>query len=201
MSLRLSRAIAVAITTLLATGGSLFAQADLSLTFSGGPDGVGCGGAGGCGGLIPIAPGSHAVYSITIANLGPGSANGVVAKVTFPPKTSIPNFGPPGSETCSSSTVSGQPTLTCTQATLGAGSSFAVVIILNLAIDYPWQSPLVATGSVTSTTPDPNLLNNSTAVTLPVTPPPSVPALDIRFLVLLCFSLAAVAIVKLSQST
>jgi len=173
--------------------GSAFAQADLSLTFVGGPNGVGCAGVGsGCGGNIPIAPGGQAVYELTVVNNGPASADGVIVTATFPPGTSIAGPGSLPIFGCSSSIVAGSPTVTCTQASLPIGGSIAVAIGINLAPDYPWQDGLAATATVTSSTPDPVSANDTVTENLVVQAPLTTPALDPRALAVLIVALAFV---------
>jgi uncharacterized repeat protein (TIGR01451 family) len=146
---------------------SAFAQADLSLIFSGGPEVLGCVGVGTCGPGRPVAPGSVAEYGFLVLNNGPSAALGVVVTVTFPAGTTIA----PLVVGCASSRVAGNPTVTCTQSSLAAGGSFAGDIIIGLANDYPWQNGLTATASVTSSTPDPVSSNNSVTDHLVVQPP------------------------------
>lgn len=186
----------------IGTSVSGIAQADLSLTFVGGPNGSGCGGGGGgCGGTIPIAPGGQALYELIVRNNGPVAAANIVVTITFPPKISINPPAPSTPLSCSSSVVNGNPTLTCTQMTLASGDTSAIAILINLASDYPWQNGLSATASVTSSPSDPNMSNNSVTVNLAVEPPTAIPLLDGRSLMLLVAMLAIVGLVAMSRAS
>ena len=66
------QAIVLAAITLLGVASAALAQADLAVTFSGGPNFSGCGGCG--GGLYPIAPGGQALYELIVKNRGPATA-------------------------------------------------------------------------------------------------------------------------------
>ena len=169
-------------------------QADLSLIFAGGPEWIGC--VDTCGPGRPVAPGSVAEYGFLVFNSGPSAALGVVVTITLPVGITIAPLSPG----CSSSLVAGHPTVTCTQASLAAGGSYAEDIIVGLANDYPWQNGLTATASVTSSTPDPVSSNNSVTDHLVVDPPVWIPALDPRVLAVLIAVLALVGVVGVSRT-
>ncbi|HXH90900.1 MAG TPA: hypothetical protein VNN25_04905 [Thermoanaerobaculia bacterium] len=176
---------------------SAMAQADLSLTFSGGPEFIGTVGVGTGGPARPVAPGSVAEYGFLVFNSGPAAALGVVVTITFPVGITIAPLNSPG---CSSSLVAGNPTVTCSQASLASGGSYAGDIVVGLANNYPWQNGLTATASVTSSTPDPLSSNNSVTDHLVVDPPVWIPAMDTRVLAALIAVLALVGVVSVSRT-
>ncbi len=176
----------------IGSAGSGLAQTDLSLLdFVGGSN-------GGNAGNIPIAPGGQALYGLVVWNPGPVPATNIVVVVTFPPKTTINNAGPPP-WSCSSAIVNGNRTLTCTLASLASADTVGLVIVIDLATDYPWQNGLSATATVTSTPADPNMSNNSKTVNLAVEPPTAIPALDTRSLTLLIAMLAVAGLTAISR--
>jgi trimeric autotransporter adhesin len=145
----------------LATPASTLAQADLSLTFSGGPNGSNCPGSGPCGGSLPIAPGGQALFGLIVSNNGPGAASGIIVTVTFPPDVVINTPTSISPLTGSSSVVGGNPTLTCVQAGMVSGGSSTVAVVMNLDPDYPWENGLSAAASVAATSVDPVSSNNT----------------------------------------
>src|SRR5438552_3293816 len=84
---------------------------------------------------------------------------------------------------------------------LGQRHTVGLVIVIDLATDYPWQNGLSATATVTSTPADPNMSNNSKTVNLAVEPPTAIPALDARSLALLIAMLAIAGLTALSRTT
>ena len=190
--------LAVAVLICLAGTPLAFAQADVSVELTGGSDG-----SGGPGPVEPsytIKPGGYAVYGLTVRNQGPNTATGVIATVVFPPDTSIDTVSiGSGTASCASAIVSGNPTVTCTAASLAATGSFFVLIRLNLDADYPWQNGLFASASVTSAVADPVPSNNTATVNLYVAPPPGAaqaPILDVWSTALLIAILAIAAVIR-----
>lgn len=153
---------------MLVTVPELFAQADLSLDFTGQNNGTGC--PASCGAQTPIAPKGQALYDLTVHNTGPGTSSNVAVVMNFASNTTIDHFTPTPGMTCTSSVVAGAPTLTCSIASVSVGALPSVVVTLNLNSNY--SSPtIVATATVSSATGDPVPGNNSATVTLPVTLP------------------------------
>ena len=186
---------------LLTIAASLFsrpcwAQTDVSISLSGTSYSVIC---EGCPPPNPIRPGGMAFYTFVVTNKGPAPANDVTATLTLPPLTEVIHVFPlsPTGPTCSSSNVSGQPTVTCTRSQMTVGASFAEAVDVRLDPTYPWQLPLVATASVTSTTPDSVSSNNTVSFVLPVAPPLTIPTLSQVAALLLILTLALVGVAVL----
>ena len=91
MTVKLTKRIALATVVFVVGAARAQAQADLSLDFAGGPNGLGGGGGGGI--EMPIIPGGQAGYGLLVTNNGPTMATGVIVTMTFPAKTSIGNAG------------------------------------------------------------------------------------------------------------
>jgi uncharacterized repeat protein (TIGR01451 family) len=124
-------------------------SADLSLTKSDAPD--------------PVLSGSTLTYSLLVNNLGPGPANGVVVTDTLPAGTAFSSCG----------TSQGVCTFLAgiVTANLGTiGSSGAATVTIVVTVTAPGGSTLTNTGTVSSTTPDPNAGNNSSTITTTVNP-------------------------------
>jgi uncharacterized repeat protein (TIGR01451 family) len=103
-------------------------------------------------------PSSTIHYRVTVNNLGPSDAEGVVVTVNLPPLKSGYYVSDDGG--CTLSNV----TLTCPIGTFVAGGPTRTIFI-----DWFVQGakfPVDASASVTSATPDPNLANNSASFTV-----------------------------------
>ncbi len=128
-------------------------SADLSITKTDTPD--------------PVAPGSNLSYTITASNAGPSNAATVVLNDTLPAGTTFVSLSSPGGWSCTTPAVGAVGTVSCSIATLAAGSA---VFTLTVAVD-PSVVPatvLSNTATVTSTTADPNTGNESATATTTV---------------------------------
>ena len=134
-------------------------SADLSLVKTVSPD--------------PVTPGRPVTYTLTVHNAGLSDATGV--QVTDPLPAALLNASAPG---CT--IVAG--TLSCPLGTLASGATTTVTVTATVAPDVD-PSGVSNTASVTATTPDPDLSNNSSTVSagtaqanLSVTKKPSAPS-------------------------
>ena len=119
------------------------AQADLSVTNSGSPN--------------PVTAGNNITYTQSATNNGPGPANAPVFTETLPANTSSVSLTGPAGWTCAG--------LTCTDTTTmasGTMANFTFVVKVNTTVAQ--GSTITQTDSVSSTTNDPNLGNNSATV-------------------------------------
>jgi uncharacterized repeat protein (TIGR01451 family) len=120
------------------------ASADLALTFT--------------SDTPTTKPSSTIHYKVTVNNLGPSDASGVVVTVNLPPLKSGYYVSDDGG--CTLSNV----TLTCPLAVVTAGSPTRTIFI-----DWFVQGskfPVIASASVASPTPDPVAGNNSATVSV-----------------------------------
>jgi uncharacterized repeat protein (TIGR01451 family) len=119
--------------------------------------------------------GFNITYAITVSNLGPSAAANVVlsdpvpAAADTPPDTTFVSFaqntGP--MFTCSTPSGGGTGTVNCTLATLAAGATATFTLVVKVNADVREGTTVTNKASVSSTTSDPNLSNNSaTATTL-----------------------------------
>jgi uncharacterized repeat protein (TIGR01451 family) len=117
----------------------LVPRADLSITLAEASD--------------PVAPGAAAVYTISITNDGPTSADGVtVSNPTPPGLVFVSNTGD-----CTTA-------FPCGLGTVGVGQSRTITATFQLPVDYAGPNPITDTASVASTTTDPDPANNETSV-------------------------------------
>jgi uncharacterized repeat protein (TIGR01451 family) len=108
----------------------------------------------------PIVPGREATFTLAATNNGPSTARGVSVSDQLPAQFSFSSASPG----CSAA----GGTLTCTIAELALGASHAFTVTGRVASSV--TECLANTATVTSTTPDPNTANNSSAVCPPVEP-------------------------------
>jgi uncharacterized repeat protein (TIGR01451 family) len=105
-----------------------------------------------------IVPGTTAVFTINVTNLGPSNAQSVT--VNDPTPAGLTFGGNSGD--CTSP-------FPCAFASLQAGESRQIVVTFNVPAGFS-GSTVTNTATVTSTTPDPVTSNNTSTVTAPVTP-------------------------------
>ncbi|NEA30657.1 DUF11 domain-containing protein [Streptomyces sp. SID13031] len=107
------------------------------------------------------APGEVVKYTLTIRNNGPSDAEQVRIADSLPAGLTLVKVEAPAPATC---TAAGQD-ITCTTDRL-AGKS-ALVVTITAALDSAYQGdPLVNKAGVSSTTPDPDLSNNTDTATV-----------------------------------
>ena len=113
------------------------------------------------------AAGSNLTYNINVTNNGPSDASSVTMMDTLPPNTTFVSESQPTGPafTCTNPPSGGTGTVSCSIATLTAGTSATFSIVVQIAAAAP-VGPSSNTATVTAATTDPNSGNNSsTAVT------------------------------------
>ena len=122
--------------------------------------------------IVKTAPaaatnGSNLTYTITVTNNGPSDAASVTMADTLPANTTFVSESQPTGPafTCTNPPPGGTGTVSCSIATLTAGTSATFSIVVQIALAAP-LGPSSNTATVTTATTDPNPTNNSsTAVT------------------------------------
>jgi uncharacterized repeat protein (TIGR01451 family) len=126
-----------------------FGQADISVTKTDSPD--------------PAHVGQNLTYTITVANGGPASANGVVMTDTLPKNAGFGSFA----TSQGSCTLKPQKRLvTCTLGSVASGAHATVTIVVKPTA----KGKITNTATATSIDPDPNLANNTGTAVTKVTP-------------------------------
>ncbi|WP_454055334.1 SdrD B-like domain-containing protein [Clostridium sp. Marseille-Q7071] len=108
----------------------------------------------------PVAPGGVLTYTIIVLNAGPSNAENVVLTDNIPPSIIEPEFSIDGGVT-----FDPWPG-TLSIGTLPAGTSR--VILIRGTVSLSAKGCIVNKANVTSTTPDPNLLNNTSSACVEV---------------------------------
>ena len=114
--------------------------------------------------------GNNVTMTAAVSNLGPSAASGVVFTETVPANTKVATtFVPPSGWACNSLPANSVPgtVLTCTLATFAPTGATPVnfPMVLQVLSGTASGTVISADASVTSTTPDPNSLNNESIAT------------------------------------
>ncbi|HET8796740.1 MAG TPA: hypothetical protein VFO89_03575, partial [Thermoanaerobaculia bacterium] len=130
-----------------------FATADLAITKTDSPD--------------PVIAGESLTYSITVTNNGPDPASSASWSDTLPAGTTFVSLSSPGGWSCTTPAVGANGTVSCSIASLGAGSAnFTLVVAVSPSVAA--ATVLSNTATVTSSTADGNSANNSATATTTV---------------------------------
>lgn len=105
-----------------------------------------------------VNAGQAVTYTLTVSNLGPATANGVVVQDTLPGGETLVSASGAG-WTCSQA----NGVITCTLSSMAAGASSVITVNVNAP---PNGGVYTNTATVSSSTPDSNLSNNSSSATL-----------------------------------
>jgi len=139
----------------------LFLLADLSIVKSDGAD--------------PVQVDSDLVYTITVANAGPDAAANVSWSDPLPAGTTFVALAAPGGWSCSTPAVGAGGTVSCSIASLPAGSE-AFTLTVHVGAGFPGGTLLANGATVASATADPALANNTEGETTTLLSPATVAA-------------------------
>jgi uncharacterized repeat protein (TIGR01451 family) len=131
-------------------------RADLKITKSDSPD--------------PVKSGNNITYTINVTTAGPSDAQYVVMSDTVPANTTFVSMTAPVDWTCSTPSFGGTGTVSCSRATLPAGSStqtFTMIVKVNQEFTGASISN-TATVSSTTSEPSPDSNSNTTSTTTAV---------------------------------
>ena len=148
---RLSLVPAAVLLTLLAgvSPAAGQASADLSVTKVDDPD--------------PVAAGSSLVYTVTVSNEGPDSADNVTLDDPLPAGTTFQSLASPAGWSCSTPAAGANGTVSCSAATFATGSAvFTITVTVDSGVAN--GTVLTNTATATSTTPDPHPGTESASV-------------------------------------
>jgi uncharacterized repeat protein (TIGR01451 family) len=109
---------------------------------------------------IPVQAGNNITYTQVVTNSGPSTATGASLTEVTPPNTTFQSVSSPAGWTCSTPVVGGTGTISCTNPSVAPGAgTFAVAVKVNAGT--PHGTAINDTATVSSTTADPNLANNT----------------------------------------
>ncbi len=115
-----------------------------------------------------VLAGNSITYTQTITNNGPAAATGVSFTEPTPGPTTFESVLAPAGWTCTTPAVGSTGNVVCNDtASLGSATSADIVIVVNVPANTA-GGPVTANSSVTATTSDPNLSNNSTTLVIGV---------------------------------
>ncbi len=136
-------------TATMAIGVASAGQADLSVTNAASPN--------------PVIAGQNITFSQIVANGGPGPASSVLLTETLPANTTFVSLSGPGTWSCTSITP-----YTCSIASLAASATGNFTLVVKVNPTAASGSTISDTASVSGSTSDPNLGNNSASTSVQV---------------------------------
>ena len=131
----------------------LFQVADLAITKVDTPD--------------PVTAGNNLTYTITVTNNGPDAAASASWSDTLPAGTTFVSLPTVAGWSCATPSVGAGGTVSCTQASFAVGSS-VFTLTVNVGAAVANGTVLSNTATVTSSTGDSNVANNSATATTTV---------------------------------
>jgi uncharacterized repeat protein (TIGR01451 family) len=142
------------VTTIVATTG----QADLGITKTGTPN--------------PVLAGDNITYTIVVTNNGPATSSSVTMTDTLPANTTVVSITPPSTPTGWTCPAASGGTQTCTNSSLGAGTTSTFTLVLNVTSGTAPKTAITNSAAISSSsTTDPNSANNSASTTAYVASP------------------------------
>jgi uncharacterized repeat protein (TIGR01451 family) len=112
-----------------------------------------------------VASGANLTYTLTAKNNGPDPARSLSVTDATPTGTTFVS-ATPNTGTCTVPPVGGTGTVTCTVGSVANGSTLKITLVVN--VNAASGSVLTDSATVTSTTYDPNLTNNTAIATTTV---------------------------------
>ncbi len=116
---------------------------------------------------VPLA-GANINYTQTISNLGSFTASVPTYSITTPPNTTFQSITPPAGWTCVTPAVGGTGAINCSGSSLASGASVSMPLTLKVNAGTTAGTSITATPSVSSSSTDPYLPNNTASVTATV---------------------------------
>ncbi len=116
----------------------------------------------------PVTSGTSLTYTITVSNNGPDTAANVSLSDTLPVGTTFASLAAPGGWSCSTPAAGAGGTITCSNPSLSVGGGAVFTVTVAVAPSVTMGTVLSNAASVTSSTADPNSLNNSATATTAV---------------------------------
>lgn len=105
-------------------------------------------------------PGSDLTYAITATNGGPAAAADATLSETLPDATTFVSLAAPAGWSCTTPAVGSGGDVTCTHASLPAGTTETFTLVVHIPSDTPSQTVLHNIVTVSTTDSDPNAEND-----------------------------------------
>jgi uncharacterized repeat protein (TIGR01451 family) len=124
----------------------------------------------------PVA-GSTISYTIAVTNNAQGPASNLVMTDQLPPNTTFQSITAPAAWTCATPVAGQSGTITCSNLSMSGVSTDSFTVLLNAACALPNGSAVNNTATISSSTFDPDLSNNSMTANVTISnPPPTISA-------------------------
>jgi len=130
------------------------AQADLSISKSAAP--------------TPAIAGTQLQYALVVHNAGPASAKNVTATDVVPAGTAFQSVSKPSDWSCTTPSVGGTGTITCTTAQMLKGDTDTITVVVLVGAAVPGGATLSNTATVHSDTGDAETKNNTSTALVTV---------------------------------
>ena len=142
---------------------SVINQADLAVTKTASPG--------------TVDTGTNITYTITVANNGPNSAANVTLTDNLPAGTTFVSNSGASAWTCFDPAVGSTGAITCTIASLPNGDTATFTVVVQVSCNVAHTTVINDTATVSASTPDPNLSDNSSTASVTASnSPPTVSA-------------------------
>lgn len=115
---------------------------------------------------VPV-PGANINYTQTISNLGSFTANAPTYSINTPPNTTFQGITPPAGWTCITPAIGGTGSINCSGTTLASGASVSMPLSVKVNAGTVGMT-ITASPTVSSSSRDPYLPNNSASVSATV---------------------------------
>ncbi len=109
---------------------------------------------------VPVLAGNNITYTQVVTNNGPSTATSASLTEVTPPNTTFQSVSFPAGWSCSTPVVGGTGTISCTNPSVAPGAGTFTVVV-KVTAGTPHGTAINDTATVSSTTADPNLANNT----------------------------------------
>jgi uncharacterized repeat protein (TIGR01451 family) len=113
---------------------------------------------------VPVRAGNTITYSQVVTNGGPSTATAASLTESTPPNTTFLSITPPAGWSCTTPSVGGTGAINCTNPSFAVGTASFTVVVTVVAGTVPGTA-ISDTATISSSTTDPNLANNSATAT------------------------------------
>jgi uncharacterized repeat protein (TIGR01451 family) len=108
-----------------------------------------------------VTSGTQLSYTLTATNAGPATAENVVLTTEVPANMTLSSIEPPAGWTCTAPAAGDTGTISCRTATMPVDQTAVLNVTALVKCVYPSPGMATVAGRISSSTPDPNVSNDS----------------------------------------